>query len=390
MASSLKWNTVLCRYGEIALKGNNRRFFENRLLENIRRSLQDDQFKFMHDRGRLLISKAKRADFSDQEMAFLKEKLSKIFGLTSFSFGRMLPAELEAIEAFVDELIPHMLGAFAGEDEVTYSMRLLKEYPRLKLNLDQAEISLSLEIRKRFAVLFCERYEAASGLPSGSSSSALALLSGGIDSPVASYQMMSRGCRLDFITFHSYPYTPPELLPKVAEIASQLNSWQLPGRLYACNLVEAQKVIRDSCDPSYRTVFYRRLMFRVAEKLAEKLKHEALVTGESVGQVASQTIRNLDAINRATRMLVLRPLLGMDKHYAINLAEKIGTLEQSNIQCADSCTVVMPDSPIINPLYLIESEESILDMDALVAMSLKSIHKVSLPDGELLEPTFSE
>ena len=341
--------------------------------------------------------------FTEAEQAVVEDRLGRVFGLTSFSLGLLTEPSLAALEAALLPRFPAILKHYHGkplryrmrarrshkafpmkaqEVEIHFADILLAKYPRLKLDLDEAELTVRVEIRQNLAFICFDQIECPGGLPVGSSSPALALLSGGIDSPVASYLMIGRGCRLNFLTFHSYPYTPPELLGKVAGLVTILNQYQPAGRLFASNLLAAQKIIRDGCAERFRTVLYRRLMFRVAEKLAAKLGDEALVTGESVGQVASQTVRNLDTIDQASAMLVLRPLLGMDKDQTITLARKLGTFEVSNIPCADSCTVFRPRRPATNaPRHLITAEEAKLDLPALLTMSLESITEVEVASG---------
>jgi len=173
----------------------------------------------------------------------------------------------------------------------------------------------------------------------------LTLLSGGIDSPVAAYLTMKRGSGTGFLSFHSAPYTPPESTLKVERLAEKLNAFQRPERLFLANLAPFQKEVRDRCRERYRTVLYRRAMMRIAEMIAERYGYKALVTGEALGQVASQTIDNLNTINRAVHILILRPLIGADKLESIRIAEKIGTMEVSQEQVPDSCTIFAPASP---------------------------------------------
>ncbi len=196
-----------------------------------------------------------------------------------------------------------------------------------------------------FSFIYSATYRGPGGLPVGSNSPLLALLSGGIDSPVACYMAMKRGCRVDFLTFHSAPYTPQETVDKVKRVAAVINQFQLPGKLYICNLAPMQKAIRDKCRPELRTVLYRRMMLRIAEAVARRNKRFALLTGEAVGQVASQTVINMSTINAATNMLVLRPLVGMDKNEAVKIARDIGTFDICAEQVPDSCTVFAPPSP---------------------------------------------
>jgi thiamine biosynthesis protein ThiI len=208
--------------------------------------------------------------------------------------------------------------------------------------------------------LYFDSLKAAGGLPVGSNAPMLALLSGGIDSPVACHMTMKRGCHVDFLTFHSYPYTPRGTVEKVQRIADLVNQFQTPrGILYACNISEIQKLIRDNCDPRYRTVLYRRIMMRIASKLCTEKKRFAIVTGESIGQVASQTVENMSVIEKASDYLIVRPLCGFDKNETIRRAEAIGSFETSIEPMPDSCTVFAPDSPVLRAkLHTVEYEES--------------------------------
>ena len=410
METSLAYDAVLCRYGELALKGQNRKHFEKLLQKNIKRGLRKLSLQFVPVRGRLLFHKKDSSPFTSDELDYLKTNLSRAFGLVSFSPGFLIKPVLEDIEACIYDNFPMILARY-GDRQVRYRMRarrsnksfplrskemeirfadvLLTKYPNLKLDLVDAEFTIRLEVRDEAAFVSLESVPCPGGLPAGCSSPALVLLSGGIDSPVASYMMMSRGCKCNFLTFHSYPYTKEELIDKVGKLVKQLNLFQGQGKLYACNLAQAQRIIRDECQEKYRTVFYRRLMMRVSEALAAKTGDEALVTGEAVGQVSSQTVRNLTAINNATNMLVLRPLIGVQKEFIIDIARKIETFDLSNIDCADSCTVFMPQAPVINtPVGIIEEEESKLDMADLLEKSLATIQLVNLASFELEEIDF--
>ena len=216
---------------------------------------------------------------------------------------------------------------------------------QLRVNLKSADVTIGCEVRNEFAFIFYESFKGPGGLPVGSNSPVLALLSGGIDSPVACCMTMKRGSRVDYLTFHSAPYTPEETINKVKRVTDIINEFQKPGVLHICNLAPMQKIIRDKCHPEIRTVLYRRMMLRIAETVATKTHRFALVTGDALGQVASQTVINMGTINAATNMLVLRPLVGMDKNEAIDRARKLGTFEVCSEQVPDSCTVFAPPSP---------------------------------------------
>jgi thiamine biosynthesis protein ThiI len=365
------FNAIICRYNEIAIKGNNRLMFENRLIENIYDLLKHvEEVKVSRVRGRIWIQHPQLRPFDSQEMDVIKAQLPRAFGIESFSPIIMCGLDIDEIcRAVESSCDPFVQAAMAKKPVPAFRIRATrsnKKFPliskeieirlaktvavkyddgKLKVDLMNADISIGCEVRDEFAFIYYESFRGPGGLPVGCNSPVLALLSGGIDSPVACYMTMKRGCRVNYITFHSSPYTPQATIDKVKRIAEELNLFQRPGKLHLCNLAPIQKLIRDNCNSKNRTVLYRRMMFRIAEKVARKTGCMALVTGESVGQVASQTIVNLNTINNAVNMLVLRPLIGLDKSEGIALAEKIGTFELSKEQVPDSCTVFAPPSP---------------------------------------------
>ena len=371
------YNSVICRYHEIATKGDNRSFFERTMLENLKRILRDEfsDLRYRRVRGRLYIEFADKRDLTEVELARISEILQlRALGIENFSPAIIAAPDMEIISNTVKtagaEIFPAAI-AKAQKEERTLRFRIRarrsdKNFPlrsqeieialcsllggiygreNLKLDLDNADITVGVEVREELAIIWLESFPAPGGLPVGCNDRTLALLSGGIDSPVACYLTMKRGSPVDFIGFHSEPYTPPETVEKVQLIANYLNTFQQPGRLYMVNLVELQKLIRDNCNPRYRTVLYRRLMFRIAQYIARKRKIGALLTGESLGQVASQTLVNMNTIGNAVNMLILRPLCGQDKMETIEIARKIGTFELSKEQVPDSCTVFAPDRP---------------------------------------------
>ncbi len=389
------YNAVICRYHEIATKGNNRNMFENQLVENLRYLLRGvADLKIAKVRGRIWVSRKDKQVFTGDELSAIKKQLGYAFGIESFSPVIMGPSNIE----FLRDTVKRYAGgffeaAFAKHDKVAFAVRARrsdKHFPMtskdieidiaeiidgnfnrndgLYVNLTEPEITVFCEVRDEFSFVYFEQAKGPGGLPVGSNPPVLALLSGGIDSPVACNMLMKRGCRVHYVTFHSDPYTPPETCEKVRKMADSLNQWQRPGKLFLCNLAEIQKAIRDNCNARYRTVLYRRMMFRIAEKLMDRCGAKALVTGESVGQVASQTIVNLGTTNSAVSALVLRPLIGMDKSEAIDIARRIGTFELSSWQVPDSCTVFAPDQPATSvPLdKALFEEEQLGDYDAML------------------------
>ena len=398
------YKCFVCRYHEIATKGHNRSMFENKLINNIRTLAEYDGIKditLQRIRGRIFLRKLKHAEFTETELEQVKDVLSRAFGLESFSpVAECDPAQeilFETAVASARTAIEKRLETAPVVRFRTRARRSDKSYPmisqqieiemasrlhdifgdRIKIDLDEPELTIGIEVRDRMALIFHETFRGPGGLPVGTNSDVLALLSGGIDSPVACHMTMKRGCHVDFLTFHSFPYTPMESLEKVKRITSKLNRFQRKGRLFACNLSELQKLIRDNCNPKYRTVLYRRMMMRIATTLCHFHKLHAIVTGESIGQVASQTIINLSVINDVTTMLMIRPLAGMDKLESIDRAMKIGTYELSIEPQPDSCTVFAPPSPAVAAKYqLVEEEEKkIPGLDEALERAFRSIER---------------
>ena len=379
------YNCIICRYHEIATKGNNRNMFERCLVDNIRRLLKDIvDCKVLRVRGRIWIEHPEKRNYTPDEVQKMIPQLKKAFGVETFSPAMRIDSRMDAIRNAVLTLVP---GVFEGRpDDVTFRVRARrsnKSFPftskeieidlvsavascfdhrRFKLNLnDDAQITLGCEVRDEFSLLYFDTYAGPGGLPVGSNPKVLTLLSGGIDSPVAAYLIMKRGSPTDYVSFHSFPYTPEETTDKVKAIAAHLNTFQAAGRLHLVNLIEFQKAVRDNCSERLRTVLYRRAMLRIAERIAGESGCRALVTGDALGQVASQTLINMDTINRAIDMLVLRPIVGEDKLDTIATAEKIGTMKLSEKQVPDSCTVFSPSSPSTSvPLVIAEKEEQLI------------------------------
>ena len=395
------YNIIICRYHEIATKGDNRSMFEEKLVENLKYQCASlETVGFQRVRGRIYIRRKDSGMFTEKELAVIHEGLSRCSGLESFSPGLECKPDMEEIFRSVSAGIHEFFDpVIAEKDRVEFRVRARrsdKTFPlcsrdieiavathieklfgeqHLKVNLNHAEVTIGIEVRDVNALVYYVVYPGAGGLPVGSNSPVLALLSGGIDSPVACKLIMNRGCHVDFLTFHSYPYTPMDSVDKVRRLAAVLNKHQTPGTLYSCNLSAIQKKIRDLCNPKFRTVLYRRYMMRVANMICARKKRFAIVTGESVGQVASQTVVNLGTIDAAAEYVVLRPLCGLDKLETIRRAEQLGTFQISIEPMPDSCTVFAPPSPsVAAKLERIEAEEKLLgDMTGLLEEAYDSL-----------------
>lgn len=398
------FNAIICRYHEIAIKGKNRNMFENRMIDNLHSMLRQlPPLSIKKIRGRIWIRKQDESTFTETELDVIRERMPHAFGLESFSPVIMCDPDIDKLYNIVHETCrPYFDKQFEKKKVVSFRIRARRsdknfplrskeveiklataagsnyDYDSLRIDLIDADVTVGCEVREEFAFIFYETCRAPGGLPVGSNAPVLSLLSGGIDSPVACYMTMKRGSAVHYITFHSSPYTPQDSIDKVKGIAAALNKFQKPGILHICNLAPMQKLIRDNCDGRLRTVLYRRMMFRIAEQIAKKNHLKALLTGEALGQVASQTVVNMGTINAATDMLVLRPLVGMDKNEVIKIAREIDTFDLSNVQVPDSCTVFAPKSPStkVSPGLASHEEERIPDWHNVMAEIIDNIESI--------------
>ncbi len=353
--------TILIRYDEIGLKGRNRRFFENCLLENIRQAFQGIHgIRFRMPRGRVMI------DTSASHAEECARRLHFVPGVASFSVGFPMQPDFDALAALGVQLIePHLKeggelkfcvrtqrtdkGFYKTSQEVNFEVgsRIMGALASkgLTVNINEAEFVLEIEISHKECVVFDNRVAGIRGLPVGSSGSVLSLLSGGIDSPVSSFLMMRRGCKVDYIFFDNQTFLGRGGYDKVLRLSRSLNRYQTGGNVYVVPFQDMQVAIRDHCSSENRVVLYRRMMYRIALAVAEKHKYLGLVTGESLGQVASQTLENLAAVSCVVPISVFRPLIGMDKQEIITHARKIGTYEISIEPQPDCCSIFMPPRP---------------------------------------------
>ncbi len=311
----------------------------------------------------------------------IAERLSKVFGIVSLSPAWACPADLDRIQEALHELIPES----GYETFKIHSRRADKKFPlpspeinRIlgdhvrkltgkKVRLDDPDLTIYVHMIDRTAYLYTQRRRGAGGLPVGSSGKIVAFLSGGIDSPVAAYKVLSRGCRVVFVHFHSFPHTSLESQEKVRALVRHLTPYQFRSRLYLVPFAAAQRMVVAYCPPELRVVLYRRLMLRIAEQLARRERAKALVTGESIGQVASQTVENIGAIAGASTLPILRPLIGDDKEEIVSLAERIGTYPISILPDDDCCSLFVPKHPETRATVKnIEASEACLDMDAIL------------------------
>lgn len=348
-------NIILIHYGELALKGKNRDQFEDKLINNIQASLSGTRISSVDKLfGRI------RIVFADRyTLKTLSDKILKVFGVASFAPAVCTATPLANIEQTAIGLIEHrQFASFAVrarrvEKKLPYTSQEVNERigARVKgqgarVDLDNPELTIWIEILSKEAYIYIDKFKGPGGLPVGTSGEVLALISGGIDSPVAAWRMMRRGCKINFIHFHSAPFTDSASQEKVKELVEKLSKWQCnKARFVMVPFGEIQKKIVTSTPERYRVILYRRFMMRIAKIIARGLYAEALVTGESLGQVASQTLSNMTAVEVAAGLPILRPLVGMDKQEIIDTAKKIDTYDLSIIPHQDCCQFFEPRHP---------------------------------------------
>ena len=380
-------HSVIVHYQEIALKGRNRPWFIERLVSNLRLATADlDVASVRPLMGRLELTLG-----SDRNWEEVKQRIARTFGVANFSRARRTGLSIDEITASILGEVTDREGGEALSFRVT-ARRADKAYEltspeierevggRIKaakgwrVDLRNPGLVIRIEILSNEAFYSLEKHSGPGGLPSGTSGHVLSLLSGGIDSPVAAFRLMKRGCRVRFVHFHSYPLLSRASLDKVHEIAELLTTYQLTSRLYLVAFGEIQRQVVLSAPPRLRVVLYRRLMMRIAERLAMRCRAGALVTGESVGQVASQTIENLSVINAAVSLPVLRPLIGSDKDEISDEARALGSYPISIIPDEDCCQLFTPRNPATRArLAQVEDAEADLPVADMVADAVAAV-----------------
>lgn len=372
---------VLVRYGEIILKGCNRPMFEDALIRNIKTAIADD--------GAVKITKAQATIYiepldDDSQTDSICEKLKKVFGIVSivvaYRTEKSVDAAAEEIKTcFAKELseaktfkveakrADKKFPLKSPEICAEVGEKVLDAFPNLTVNVKEPDITLHVEMREGYGYVHIGRQKGAGGMPSGTNGKALLLLSGGIDSPVAGYMIGKRGVSLEAIHFFSYPYTSDRAKDKVMKLAKIIGGYTGGIKVHIVPFTEIQLQIRDKCPEEHLTLVMRRFMMQIAQRIAEKRHCAALVTGESIGQVASQTMSALAVTDDAVTMPVFRPLIGMDKEEIVEISRKIDTFETSILPYEDCCTVFTPKHPSTKPrLNKVVASQNLLDCERLI------------------------
>ncbi len=372
---------VLVRYGEIILKGYNRPVFEDALVGNIRKAIEKE--------GEVKISKAQATIYiepleSDAQADAIVEKLKKVFGIVSIVVAYRTEKTIDAAVAEIKESFNDVLtGAKTFKVEAKRADkkfplkspeicaevggRILASYHNLKVDVKEPDVVIHVEMRESFCYVHTGREKGAGGMPTGTNGRAMLLLSGGIDSPVAGYMIGKRGVKLEAIHFFSYPYTSDRAKDKVMKLAEIIGGYMSGIKVHVVPFTEIQLEIRDKCPEEHLTLVMRRFMMEISQRIAEKRGCQALVTGESIGQVASQTMSALAVTDDAVSMPVFRPLIGMDKEEIVEISRKIDTFETSILPYEDCCTVFTPRHPSTKPkIDKVIASQNLLECERLI------------------------
>lgn len=380
---------IIIRYSEIHLKGKNRGYFERVLILNMEKALKGIKHEIKRTSGRYLVE-----GFDEVFVDEIINKLKKVFGIHSLSVALKVGTDMDEIFTAAKQVC-FECGSFkvathrADKSFKLNSMqisseiggRLLEVYKNLTVDVHNPSFTVNIDVREDgTSLVFNEFFKGAGGMPVGTSGKGLLLISGGIDSPVAGHMIAKRGMQVDGVHFHSYPYTNMQARDKVVELAEVLAKYQSGMKLYIVSVTHVQEEIHKKCNGEYMVTLLRRFMMRISERIAKKIGAQCLITGESLGQVASQTIEGMTSSNSVIDDLpVLRPLCGFDKDEIIERSRDIGAFDISIRPYEDCCTVFLPKHPVIKPsIANILEEESKLDVDSLIEEALNSLEALTL------------
>lgn len=382
----MKTDLFLLKYGELALKGLNKPVFEKKLLKNIRMRLEKIGDFDVYAAQSTIYVEPKGDMFAEETLSELK----KAFGVANISPAVKCEKNLDAVTETAAKLLSELdtegktFKVEAKREDKSFPLnspqigaevggRLLSLFPNLRVDVHNPDITVHIEIRKD-AFVYMKKIRGAGGMPLGTNGRATILLSGGIDSPVAGYMIAKRGVSLEAVHFHSHPYTSDRAKEKVLDLAKIMSKYCGKIRVHVIPFTDIQLEIIDRCPKVLLTVIMRRMMMRIAEKVAVKTGGQALVTGESIGQVASQTMESLNATDSVVSLPVFRPLIGMDKEEIVQISKKIETYETSILPFEDCCTIFVPKHPKTKPTIeeLVSAEELLGDFEKMLADAVEN------------------
>ncbi|ALD66768.1 tRNA uracil 4-sulfurtransferase ThiI [Spiroplasma cantharicola] len=390
---------ILIRYGELTLKGNNRNAFISKLIQNIKYKLKQykDIIVYKKDHNSLVLE-IKDSDKLEE----ICHILQNIFGIYSLSIVEIVEKDVDLILKRCLEVASKHIGSFKVEVErkdkgfqvssqdlkTKIAVSILKNNQNITVDVHNPQLKITVIIKHNGAFIFTSRIKASKGLPVGVSGKGLSLLSGGIDSPVASYLTLKRGMQVDFLHFMTPPHTSKEALDKVFQLTSKIEKYnQSNFSLYICDFSIILKELMHIKEESYRITIMRRIFIRIANKLCELIKANAIITGESLGQVASQTIESINVINEVSKLPILRPVLTCDKEEIIEISKKIDTYNISILPFDDVCSMYVPKNPVTKPKsFIAQKQEENLLLDELIDYTITNLIKTYIwKDGELCE-----
>lgn len=378
---------IIVRFGELFLKGNNRSFFENLLIKNIKSAVKKFDISVHKGRGRYIVH-----GFDQSSRNAVMDALKKVFGIHSLSFAKQTASDAEKIYQLCREHVrPGSFKVQTKRADKTFAYnsmefssyiggRLLGEFSDISVDVHSPEYVINIDLREDGTTfVYADVIAGAGGMPVGSSAKGMLMLSGGIDSPVAGYMMARRGMNLCAVHYHSHPYTSEHSRQKVITLAEKLAEYCGGIKLYVVPFTEIQQEIHKHCRAEYMITIMRRYMMEIAQILAERENAGAIINGESLGQVASQTMESITVTNDVVSMPVFRPLIGLDKIDIIKTAEKIGTYNTSILPYEDCCTIFLPKNPIIKPkLKFVKEQESALSRQSLIDAAILGTEVIEL------------
>lgn len=381
--NKLKYDHILIRFGELSTKGKNKKDFIRQLMTNVKRILKPfDKLTFERGHDRLFVI------LNGEDHDLVCERIKKVFGISSFSSAIKIKTDLDAMvdtsyeiakqskaKTFKIDCKRHFKEFMQSSDEINRACATkILQNTDLKVDVHEPDLRIRIEVREYETYVMTDKIWGAGGYPVGANGKALVMLSGGIDSPVACYEMMKRGVTIECIHYASPPYTSDQALSKVKKLAELLAIYQGHIRLHIIPFTEMQLAINANANESYQITVMRRMMYRIAQKVAEAQSCSAIVNGESLGQVASQTLASMDVIGKVVDIPVIRPIVCMDKLEIINIATELGTYETSILPYEDCCTIFTPKKPTTKPnLKKVEYYESKFDFEKLIEKSIQEM-----------------
>ena len=383
---------ILIKYGELSTKKGNRNFFIQTLYQNIKNKLKNYDVIIMKDRSRMYI------EFHDSDLDKIKEKLDCVFGIHMYHVAYIVDTNIDAIKDMVCQLVQDIsFSTFKVEtkrSDKSFSVHsqemnrilggvVLKNKDGVSVDVHHPELFIKVEVREGHSYIYFNEYHGCGGYPIGSQPKGMLMLSGGIDSPVAGYLAMKRGIPIDCVYFEAIPHTSLDARNKVVELSKKLAKYSDEIHLHIVNFTKIQEEIYKNCHPNYCITIMRRMMYRIMEKLANKYHGLVIINGESIGQVASQTLTSMSVINEVTSMPVIRPVACFDKLEIIDIAKKIDTYNISILPFEDCCTVFVPKHPVINPtLEQALKEESKFEYESLIQNAVDDVNTIVVKEED--------